>query len=321
MSNKPLVERLLSLLEVSKNMLATRDVEQLLTLITKAFIEVSQGERGFLFLLDQETGVLVLRVAQTNTGVKIPNSESRIATMANRVLKQGQPVFTKDGDQQSTICIPLSSEAEPFGILYAEGASDDLSTDELAAQPHQQSLTILADHAAAAINNAKMFERTTNDPLTGLPNSSYFLVELANQMREANANQPAGILLLDLDAFKRINDAGGAETGDRALIEIGATLQEILRTDGFVARYGSDKFAVLLPPDSALGVNIRLRDVAERARAAIAAKSYRGIQLSACISGIGFPQEGLANAQDVGAKADDLLRSARARGHGELEFI
>jgi len=259
-------------------------------------------------------------VALTNPGVTIPNSESRIATLANRVLKQGKPVFTNDGDQQSTICIPLTNEAEPFGVLFADGDSEDLSTDESASQPHQQSLTILADHAAAAITNARMFERTTNDPLTGLPNSSYFLVELANQMREASADQPAGILLLDLDSFKRVNDAGGAETGDRALIEVGATLQEILRTDGFVARYGSDKFAVLLPPDGALGVNIRLRDVAERARAAIAAKSYRGIRLSACISGIGFPQDGLSSAQDVVAKADDLLRNARSRGHGELEF-
>jgi diguanylate cyclase (GGDEF)-like protein len=301
-------------------MLATRDVEQLLTLITEAFIEVSEGERGFLFLLDRETGVLVQRVALTNTGVKIPNSESRISTIANRVLKHGKPIFTNDGEQQSAICIPLSNEAEPFGVLFADGDSDDLSTNEIADQPHQESLAILADHAAAAITNARMFERTTNDPLTGLPNSSYFLVELANQMREASTDQPAGILLLDLDAFKRVNAAGGAETGDRALIEIGATLQEILRTDGFVARYGSDKFAVLLPPDGALGVNIRLRDAAERARAAIAAKSYRGIQLSVCIGGIGFPQDGLSNAQDVVARADDLLRTARSRGHGELEF-
>jgi diguanylate cyclase (GGDEF)-like protein len=165
-----------------------------------------------------------------------------------------------------------------------------------------------------------MFERATNDPLTGLPNNSYFLLQLAKVMRESTPEAKAGVLLLDLDAFKRVNLAAGAEMGDRALVDIANTLQDVLRADGLVARYGSDKFGILLPPDDGTNIAVRLRDVAERARAAIATKAYHGVQLSASIGGICFPGIPVESAPDLVAAADDALAKARAKGPGHVEI-
>lgn len=332
MSTETFDERLVWLLKVSRSMLATRDLQQLLTLITDAFVEVTEASRGFLLLKDRKTGILVQRVARTREGTEIASAENRISTVANKVLKDNKPVFATDtstegdlAERQSVhelnlkmmVCVPLATETETLGVIYADG---NTSLDKVFTQTNRRTFEMLADHAAAAIANARMFERATNDPLTGLPNSSYFLLELAKSMREATTDAPAGILLLDLDSFKRVNNAAGAEVGDQALIDVSATLQELLRADGLVARYGSDKFAILIPGSEFPKIGIQLRDVAERARAAIAAKAYHGIQLSACIGGISYPQDKLDSAPDAVAMADDLLSKARARGTGEVEI-
>ena len=112
-----------------------------------------------------------------------------------------------------------------------------------------------------------------------------------------------------------------AEVGDQALIDIAGTLQEVLRADGLVARYGSDKFAVLLPPDPAMSIHVRLRDVAERARASVAAKTYHGVSLSARLGRLSFSNASVESAPDLVAIADDALARARQRGESEVEII
>jgi diguanylate cyclase (GGDEF)-like protein len=320
------------LLQVSRSMLATRDLDRLLTLITDAFIELTEADRGFLLLRDRDTGELVQRVARAAGRQDVTEPEPRISSVAKRVLKERAPVFATDTGAQDDlaarrsvhdlrlkmmVCVPLSTEAETLGVIYADGKS---SLDKVFTQTNRRMFEMLADHAAAAIENARMFERATNDPLTGLPNNSYFIAQLAKVMREATPEAKAGVLLLDLDAFKRINLAAGAEMGDRALIDIANTLQETLRADGLVARYGSDKFAVLLPPDENTKVEIRLYDVAERARASVSTKTYHGIHMTASIGGVAFPGPNVQSAPDLVAVADDVLAKARSRGQGQVEI-
>jgi diguanylate cyclase (GGDEF)-like protein len=333
MTQESFDERLVWLLKVSRSMLATRDLDRLLMLITDAFVELTEAERGFLLLKDRDTGRLVQRVGRTTGGAHISEQEARISTVATRVFRDNKPVFATDTSAQNDlamrrsvhelrlkmmVCVPLASDNEVLGVIYADGKS---TLDKVFTNTNRRTIEMLAEHAAAAIENARMFERATNDPLTGLPNSSYFLLQLAKVMREATATSPAGVLLLDVDAFKRVNLAAGAEMGDRALVDISITLQDVLRADGLIARYGSDKFAVLLPPEETTAIAVRLRDVAERARAAIATKTYHGVQMSASIGGIAFPGTGAESAPDLVAAADDALARARARGPGQVEIL
>jgi diguanylate cyclase (GGDEF)-like protein len=331
-------ERLIWLLKVSRSMLATRDLDRLLSLITDAFIEACEADRGFLLLYERNVGKLVQRVGRTSAGKDITESESKISSMASRVFREKKPVFATDTATQEDlasrrsvdelrlkmmVCVPLATDTEALGVIYADGRTQ---LDKVFTNTNRRTFEMLADHAAAAIENARIFERATNDPLTGLPNNSYFIQQLAKVMREVSASMQAGVLLLDVDAFKRVNQAAGAEAGDRALIDIAMTLQDIARADGLVARYGSDKFAILLPAEEGTAIGLRLRDVAERARAAIATKSYHGIQMSASIGGFGFPSTARptdqlpTSAPDLVAIADDMLARARARGGGELEI-
>lgn len=338
MAQESFDERLIWLLKVSRSMLATRDLDRLLSLVTDAFIEACEADRGFLLLQDRDLGKLVQRVGRTAAGQDINESETKISSMASRVFREKKPVFATDTATQEDlasrrsidelrlkmmVCVPLATDNESLGVIYADGRTQ---LDKVFTNTNRRTFEMLADHAAAAIENARLFERATNDPLTGLPNNSYFIQQLAKVMREVSASMNAGILLLDVDAFKRVNIAAGAEAGDRALIDIAMTIQEVARADGLVARYGSDKFAVLLPAEEGTPIALRLRDVAERCRAAIATKAYHGVQMSTSIGGMGFPTaERPANAlptnpSDLVAVADNNLAKARSRGQGEVEI-
>ncbi len=256
--------------------------------------------------------------------------DSRIVAVVARVMRDKTSLIVHDQDNADSvaqrtqgaapprrrllICLPLLLEGDIVGVLYADG--------KLSPQTPVPSrvLELMGEHVAVSLDNARMFERAANDLLTGLPNNSHFMFHLAKAVRDATPARPGGILLIDLDDFKRINAAAGAEMGDRALVDIALTLREVLRTDGLVARYGSDKFAILLRPEAETAIGLRLRDVAERARAAVGTKSYHGISMSACIGGVAFPAASKPKPQDLVAWADDALLRARKRGLAHVEI-
>jgi diguanylate cyclase (GGDEF)-like protein len=86
-----------------------------------------------------------------------------------------------------------------------------------------------------------------HDPLTGLPNRSYFQDFLGHTLARAQREQmQVSLLFIDLDRFKHINDTRGHEVGDQVLRIVAGRLDEQLRADDFVARLGGDEFAVVL---------------------------------------------------------------------------
>ena len=98
---------------------------------------------------------------------------------------------------------------------------------------------------STALDNARL---ALLDPLTGLPNRRMLLDRLARSV-EAAAEEGAGVglVMLDIDRFKDINDSLGHDMGDELLTQVAVRLQGALREDDLVARLGGDEFAVLLP--------------------------------------------------------------------------
>ena len=85
------------------------------------------------------------------------------------------------------------------------------------------------------------------DQLTQLPNRRQFLEQIqVASARSKRANQPFAVLFVDIDQFRNLNDTYGHTTGDRALIAVARKLQDTVRLGDFLARYGSDEFAILM---------------------------------------------------------------------------
>src|SRR4051812_16161287 len=116
---------------------------------------------------------------------------------------------------------------------------------------HLRLMQALAAHAGVALTNVQLVERlrhiSLHDPLTDLPNRRQFL-DNAQRATDSIATTPCtvGVLLLDLDRFKEINDALGHDVGDDLLREIGRRLHLEFGARGTVARLGGDEFAIVL---------------------------------------------------------------------------
>jgi diguanylate cyclase (GGDEF)-like protein len=106
------------------------------------------------------------------------------------------------------------------------------------------------------------------DPHTGLFNFRYFRDALELEVARARRlGYAVGVLMIDLDNFKRVNDTYGHPVGDEVLRDVAAALRQNLRRTDVAARYGGEEFAIILPGLSAAG----LRAVGEKLRRAVSA--------------------------------------------------
>ena len=97
------------------------------------------------------------------------------------------------------------------------------------------------------IYQAQLVELALYDPLTGLPNRKFFFDRLEEGTSHSTRHKRRlGLLYIDLDGFKAVNDTMGHGAGDELLIKVGVTLKKILRKTDTVARLGGDEFAVIL---------------------------------------------------------------------------
>lgn len=122
-------------------------------------------------------------------------------------------------------------------------------------------------------NRVRKLEETANlDPLTAINNRRRMESRLQYALAEFRRHRvPFGVLFLDIDYFKRINDAYGHEIGDKALQMVAKTLQKNVRTEDVVARWGGEEFIILLSNVDLDG----LRAVAEKLCAIVKTSAFR----------------------------------------------
>lgn len=153
------------------------------------------------------------------------------------------------------------------------------------------------------------------DALTGLKTRRYFEQSLATELLRATRNdQPVGLLILDVDHFKRVNDTYGHPGGDRVLIEIARRLAVAARPGTVVARYGGEEFILLMPQVDAVG----LTAAAERIRQAIgntpvAVQSSTLLTVTVSIGACCYPEHA-DTATALVQSADHALYAAKESG-------
>ena len=139
-----------------------------------------------------------------------------------------------------------------------------------------------------------------HDPLTGLPNRTHLQASLAEELAQSKRDgRPFGLLLIDLDHFKEVNDTLGHHVGDQLLIHFAERLSNSVRPTDHVARLGGDEFAVIVPDAD----EAEVLGVAERIRASLENPvSLEGMRLEIEAS------IGVAMHPDHALGAEDLLR-------------
>lgn len=169
---------------------------------------------------------------------------------------------------------------------------------------------------ALYVANQELERLATVDGLTGLNNRRRFDARLKEAFQLLRRNERGfGLLLIDVDHFKSINDRHGHPVGDEVLRRLGRLLMQSTRITDFVARYGGEEFVVLLPdaqdPDEG-------QAVAEKIRAAVAATPFPEVGLVTVSVGLSLARKEDSTPEGVVARADQALYEAKAQGRNRV---
>jgi len=170
--------------------------------------------------------------------------------------------------------------------------------------------------------NEQLQRLTVHDALTGLKNRKFFDQHLQHTWRQALRMQlPMGLLMIDIDYFKRVNDSHGHPAGDEALRRIAAVIAGCLRRPGDEAiRYGGEEFAVILPHTDGEGISYLAECIRSRANQLQFAWEGQTIPLSVSIgAALILPQAG-QEMQQLVQQADQLLYQAKQSGRNRCVF-
>ena len=213
----------------------------------------------------------------------------------------------------------------PFSSLF-EASFEQLDITQVAAERAVAAaliyipLALIMDHLISAWrqDERSLFEAAQLDSLTGAYTRGFAMSVMERALIKAGRDgTPLAILMLDLDHFKRINDAHGHARGDLVLQQTTRAMQSALRAGDIVGRFGGEEFVVLLP-----GADLKqATGAAERCRAAVQkmkSSSAPYLAVTASVGVAAFPEHG--ERLDTLLKASDTaMYSAKANGRNRIE--
>jgi diguanylate cyclase (GGDEF)-like protein len=320
------------LLRITESILTTLDQGAVLEQITERLGSLIQCDNIAIEVVERPTGLLrPLTARGIHAEHYLAPWEPGETGLATWVVEHNEPVLVSDerGDARvnhfremgaidgSLIVVPLLGPRGAAGVLTLERLGAEAPFD----QREFELVQLFAAQVSIALRNAETFEaaevRARTDDRTGLLNHGTFKDWLAQAVA---ARDPFGVVMIDLDEFKTINDTLGHQAGDRLLREIARAIQGAARDTDAVFRYGGDEFTVLLPRSDVLG----LHAVAERIRASVEAVSAPGstwaadgMHVSASIGTASFPADG-EDAEEILLAADRACFVAKRRGRGRV---
>jgi diguanylate cyclase (GGDEF)-like protein len=243
----------------------------------------------------------------------------------------GHPQFSAvlGREARDAMTIALRGESRTIGVMTVADREGDVNTFTRA---DLQFLQTFAAHAGVALENrdlqhslgemerenAELSERAHNDVLTGLPNRALFMerVETALETRRQGDGDLIGVLFVDVDDFKTVNDTLGHQAGDRVLVAFAERLRACLRPGDIASRFGGDEFTVLLDGITDVGEAEAVSDRLLAALAAPVSLGDREIPVRASI-GVAVGVRDTESADALLRRADSGMYVAKSHGKGQ----
>lgn len=215
------------------------------------------------------------------------------------------------------LCIPMMAQGEALGILHVRSEDGDVP------ESMRMLAVTVADHIGLALANLRLRQtlrdQAVHDQLTGLFNRRYMEEMLERELgRAARHNTSVGIVMMDVDHFKRFNDMHGHAAGDAALSAIGNYLRTHVRDEDIACRYGGEELILILPDadaDDTVGRASALLEGIRRIRIEHHRQVLGPVTVSMGIAA--YPSHG-KNSGEVLRSADSALYQAKSEGRDRV---
>ncbi|MDR2208223.1 MAG: diguanylate cyclase [Azoarcus sp.] len=209
----------------------------------------------------------------------------------------GEEIHFKDGRWIERDFIPIHLHENRIGFLY-----------------------IYRDISQRKRHARELWQLATSDPLTGIPNRRAFFESIERERtRLTRYPGEAGVLMIDIDHFKQINDTYGHAAGDAVLCHIVRQSRKLLRESDMLARLGGEEFAVLLPQtnrEGALGLAERIRTVLEDTPLTY---NDKPIRVTASV-GVTIMSHADPSIDKTLSRADNAMYEAKHKGRNRVEI-
>ena len=271
-----------------------------------------------------ETDIKEARVRLTNDELsQLLNNPSRLQYSIVSYCPSYLIAFIGDGTQE-ILLFPTFTKKRLSSVLIF-GYSDRAPSSE----EDWSSLRKFADHVAVALSNAgweeRLYHQAHYDSLTNLPNRALLKDRLDQAIARAKRNHSfVGLLFLDLDRFKLVNDSLGHAAGDAVLKKVAAVLTDQVRSIDTVVRFGGDEFVIIIPDiDSHNDSVFELGTIAKKIFKATHDELQVDRQIVHPKMSIGialYPKDGIA-PEELIKNADAAMYHAKNKGRARYEFF
>jgi diguanylate cyclase (GGDEF)-like protein/PAS domain S-box-containing protein len=284
-----------------------------------AYVEPGTGEQDLVLralagVADGAAGSGVIPAAPDDPLLQMMRSGARVTTDGARL----QLAWARD--MRSVALVPLRGERGTRGalcIFYAR--ADALGAEEL--NLVEATASVLSTGLLRIESEGRLAYLAQFDPLTGLPNRALLADRFAQMIVQAKRHHRSlGVLFIDLDGFKMVNDTLGHAGGDELLKETAVRLQSCVRPGDTVARISGDEFAVVLA-DLAKAEDAAMvaQKVLDRLGAAFEVHGQE-VFVTASIGIAGYPGDGTEAEALIGA-ADAAMYRAKQAGRNGFQFF
>ncbi|MBS9475589.1 GGDEF domain-containing protein [Ancylobacter radicis] len=288
---------------------------------------VYQADTAFISFIDERTQWI-----KSAAGQPIAPVLERERSICQHIIADGEALVTHDlasdprfqGHPDAAAWrigfyagVPLLLDGQPIGTLCVMNAAP-LRAANTDLEPLRVLARIATDEVELFRRNRELVHHSRIDPLTGLANRTALDEGLSRAAsRCERTGEALGLVMIDIDCFKEVNDGFGHPAGDQLLRGVGRTLAGFRQRNGdLVARYGGDEFVAVLP-----GADVHnARRIAERVRTALAAAALTrpdGKLITASI-GVAAQPSSVLNIERLIAAADAALYRAKQNGRDRV---